>query len=182
MEPRTVIFTWPIRQSREILSRVPGLATPVRFEYHGKEAVAIFAGERLLARELKTGEELWSIPWKTKSGVNACDPLFMDDDSKVYVSSRYGLGRTLYDISGDEPKSLWSGPTGSTYSSSVYLDSRLYTLEGFLAEVDPDTGKRVTRGPSGYSVLVVGGHFVDPGTHRARAWLAVTHNPSDESL
>lgn len=137
-----------------------GLASPVMFSYRGKASVAIFCGDKLIARAARTGEELWSIPWVTKSGVNACDPLFIDDDSKLYLSSRYGLGRTLYDISGDEPKEIWSGNTGSTYSSSIYRDGKLYTLDGSLGRLDLKTGQRVARGPSGYSVLVIGDAFV----------------------
>ena len=137
-----------------------GLATPVIFTYRNKPAVAIFCGDKLIARDARSGTELWSIPWVTKSGVNACDPLFLDNDSKVYLSSRYGLGRSLYDISSGEPQELWTGNAGATFSSSIYVDDKLYTLDGSLGRLDIANGQRVARGPAGHSMLLIDRNFI----------------------
>ena len=137
-----------------------GLATPVIFTFRDKPAVAIFCGDRLIARDARSGNQLWSIPWVTKHGVNACDPLFLDNDSKLYLSSRYGLGRTLYDVSSGTPKEIWSGSSGATYSSSILLNDKLYTLDGSLGRLELESGKRVARGPSGHSMLVVDNKFI----------------------
>ena len=132
-----------------------GLATPVIFSCDENPAVAIFCGDKMIARDVRSGKELWSIPWVTKYGVNACDPLFVDNDSKVFLSSGYGLGRALYDVSGEEPKELWSLGSGSNYSSGVYLDGDIYSMAGGFGRLDLGTGKRLTRGPNAHSVLVV---------------------------
>lgn len=63
--------------------------------------------------------------------MNAADPLFIDKDSKVFVSSDYGLGRALYDVSGDEPKKLWfytqtQEHGGHTWASAVATDGVIY--------------------------------------------------------
>lgn len=137
-----------------------GLATPVVFSYRDKPAVAIFCGDKMIARDARTGKELWSIPWVTDYGVNACDPLFVENDSKVFLSSGYGLGRSLYDISSGEPKELWSQGAGATYSSSLYIDRQLYSLAGGFGRLDVTDGKRVSRGPAAQSVLAIGDKFI----------------------
>jgi hypothetical protein len=88
-----------------------GLATPVLYQENGKPRVLVFGGEALVAREARTGQALWSIPWKTELAVNACDPIF--DDGKVFISSTYGKQAALFEmrdvgnVSGQQPAPRW---------------------------------------------------------------------------
>ena len=136
---------------------LPGMATPVGFKHGGKDAVALFVGERLVARDLKTGKELWSIPWKTKSAVNAHVPLIFD--GKVLINSDYGLRPALYDISGNSPKELWKyteRQRGHSFAASILHDGLVYGFyDNAFACLDPKDGSLRWRKDGSGSVLLI---------------------------
>ena len=138
----------------------PGLATPVLFESRGKPAVAIFLGDRLVARDPRSGESLWSIDRPADLGVNACDPIFLENDSRVFLSSSYAHNRAMYDISGNEPEELWTMGSGSSYPSGVLVNGKLYGMAGGFGRINLDTGARESRGPGAKSVLVIDDHWI----------------------
>ena len=142
---------------------LPGLATPVLFRQGGKPAVAIFCGDKLIARNLADGKQLWSIDWKTNLHVNACDPVFIDDDSKVFICSDYGFGRALYDISGDEPRELWNhgrNGDGHAYSSGFFVDGKLYGFVRDFCRLDTSDGAIDEKVTSHGSALYLGDTLV----------------------
>lgn len=139
----------------------PGLATPVLFGWRGRPAVALFGGDQLIARDARSGATLWSIPWKTELAVNACDPVCFDN--KVFLCSGYGRGRSLYDISGAQPRVLWEFGEGggSSFSSGFYKDGHLYCFaQGKFTCLDPGTGQPRWEAPGGVSALLVGGTLI----------------------
>ena len=102
-----------------------GHATPVLFALRGRTGVAIFSGTALFARDPRSGEELWSIPWPTTRAVNACDPIFVGD--RVLISTTYGRGGALFDLAGGQPKQLWfEEELGSSYRTGVYWNGCVY--------------------------------------------------------
>lgn len=118
-------------------------ATPVMFTANGKPAVAFFTGDSLIARDARSGRELWTIPWKTSLHVSACDPLFLG--ARVFVCSHYGRGRALYDVAGANPRMLWEDHkegSGNSFSSGFQHGDGVYffTGDGF-ASLDVATGK-----------------------------------------
>jgi outer membrane protein assembly factor BamB len=104
-----------------------GLATPTLYEDNGRPAVMIFAGEALYARDVSTGRELWSIPWKTELAVNACDPIY--HDGKVFISTTYGKHAALFDVSTSPPKQLWK-ERGSSFSSGFFWNNHVFCFGG----------------------------------------------------
>ena len=136
-----------------------GLATPVLYEEADRSRVLIFAGEMLLARDVLTGELLWSIPWKTRLAANCCDPIY--HKGKVFVSSGYGREGVLFDVSTGKPRELWS-VKGTVLSSGFLLDENLYSFAGKeFACLDFATGERrwaFRIGPG--SVLLAGGKLI----------------------
>jgi len=106
-----------------------GHATPVLFTLKERTGVAIFSGTTLFARDLRSGKELWSIPWPTSRAVNACDPIFVGD--KVLISTTYGKGGALFDLTGAEPKQVWfEEKLGSSYRTGVYWKGCVYGNAG----------------------------------------------------
>ena len=102
-----------------------GYATPVLFTLKGKTGVAIFHGKALTARDPRSGNELWSIPWPTDRAVNACDPLFVGD--KVLLSTTYGKGTALFDLAAAEPKQVWfEEKLGSAYCTGILWQGCVY--------------------------------------------------------
>lgn len=120
-----------------------GMATPVVFNHRGKTAVAIFTGDKLIAREPTSGAELWSVPWESNHGVNAPEPVFLEGGRKMFLTGDYGMGRALYDISGSQPQELWyiEGGCHSFASPIVYRDSLYSFLHGDMSLIDLETGE-----------------------------------------
>lgn len=139
----------------------PGLATPVLFQCQGRPCVALFGGDRLIAREARTGRELWQVPWKTELAVNACDPVIFDN--RLFLCSDYGRGRSLYDISGARPRVLWEfgEGRGSAFSSGFSHEGQLYCFaeRGFNC-IDLASGQPRWRVQGGSSALLIGGTLI----------------------
>jgi outer membrane protein assembly factor BamB len=141
----------------------PGLATPVVYQSGRRTCVALFGGDSLYARDARSGELLWMIPWKTDLAVNACDPIVFDD--KIFVCSDYGRGRALFDISGREPREIWQfgAGKGSSFSSGFYHGGELYCFLGsHFACLDVRTGNPKWNAPGGTSALLIGDVLVCP--------------------
>jgi outer membrane protein assembly factor BamB len=120
----------------------PGLATPVIFEHKAKPAVAFFGGDRLIARDARSGQQLFEIPWKTDLAVNACDPVIFDN--KLFICTNYGRGLALYDIAANQPRLLWETGknSGASYSSGFVRDGNLYCFTSrAFARLDLATGR-----------------------------------------
>ncbi|NNE93321.1 MAG: PQQ-like beta-propeller repeat protein, partial [Verrucomicrobiales bacterium] len=141
-----------------------GLATPVLFTFKGKPAVAIFLGDQLIARDCRTGEDLWSIPWKTSPGNNACDPVFIEDDSKMFLCTRYGKGIALYEIASGDPKELWyHRDQAHVYASGSWHKGTLYAFAANFQKLDLETGEILWdkwKSPMADSALFLGDYIV----------------------
>lgn len=124
-----------------------GLATPVLYFADGKLRVLIFAGKALFARDARTGEELWSVPWETRLAANCCDPIY--HDAKVFVTTGYGKNATLFDVTTGQPTQLWQ-EKGTVLSSGFFWQGYLYCFVGKqLACLDFRTGRQQWTFPSG---------------------------------
>jgi outer membrane protein assembly factor BamB len=139
---------------------LPGLAMPVAFRHGGRDGVLIFGGKELVARDLRTGEMWWSLPWETKIAVNACDPV--PHDGRVFLSTDYGKHAALYDVRGAEPRELWR-EKGSAYSSGVLWQGHLYITTGYdFACLDFQTGERrwTVNDAGGGAVILAGDQLI----------------------
>lgn len=133
------------KQSGEVVWAHEGhtaYATPVVFTAGGKPAVAFFTGDQLIARDARSGDPLWTIPWKTELHVNACDPIFLGD--RVFLCSAYKRARSLYDVSGASPRVVWDltrNGDGHAFSSGFTRGGGLFFYTGGgLARADLDGG------------------------------------------
>lgn len=106
-----------------------GYATPVLFPYRGKKTAAFFTEKTLEIVDFTTGKNLISYEWATSHGVNAADPIFRDE--KIFISSGYGKGCTLVDISSGKGVEIYkSKAMKNMFSSCLYLDGYLYGISG----------------------------------------------------
>lgn len=108
-------------------------SSPVVYSRAGKKYVAIFAAKHAYGVELLTGKEVWSYPWETAHDVNAADPVVSGD--LVYLSSGYGKGGVLLDISG-EVKPVWENKEMKSHFGSLVFRS------GFIYGVDGQAGNK----------------------------------------
>ena len=109
-----------------------GHATPVFYKQGGKDCIAMFGSKAIQGIEVATGKKLWSYNWQTHTPslpLNIPDPIVFD--GKVFISTGYGKGCALIDISGPEAKLVWQNKNLSTdCSTSILLDGYVYGLHG----------------------------------------------------
>lgn len=106
-----------------------GYATPVPFTQGGKKLLAVFAAKELAALDPLTGRAQWTYPWKTDYDVNATEPIF--DGTKVFVSTGYGTGGALLDLSGARPKEVWANKhMHNQFNAAVLIGGHLYGISG----------------------------------------------------
>jgi len=108
-----------------------------------KQYVQLFM-KKLAGVDAKTGELLWSSRWP--KGRTAVIPTPIYKDGKVYITSGYGAGCKLVDISGSEAKDLWENKTMKNHHGGVVLvDGYLYGFSDSLGLVcqNFETGEKV---------------------------------------
>ncbi|MEM7011345.1 MAG: PQQ-binding-like beta-propeller repeat protein [Verrucomicrobiota bacterium] len=138
---------------------IAGMAPTVVCELNGKTAVAIFGGERCVFRDPRSGDELTSIPWKGEDPTTAADPLFFEN--KVLLSSAYGAGRALFDLTANPPSEIWAkrgADVGHTWASTISIGGELYgfTKSAFIC-IDAESGEAKWERPSlAGSVTILG--------------------------
>ncbi len=130
---------------------VGGYASPQIETLLGEPQLLLFSGERIAGLDPSDGSELWSYPWQTSQHINVAQPIKIDDEH-VLVSSGYGHGATLLEISragdGYRAEKVWEANTmKNKFNSSVLYEGTVYGLdESILAAVDARTGERRWKG------------------------------------
>ncbi len=112
-------------------SEEAGYSTPVTFDRRGELCVALAGKEHILTVRFTDGKELCRHPWKTGYDVNAADPIISGE--QMFVSSGYGHGCALLDISVTPPKVIWENKNLRSHLSPAVL------IGGFLYGSDDDS-------------------------------------------
>lgn len=108
-----------------------------------KQYVQLFMNT-LAGVDAKAGKLLWTSKWP--KGQTAVIPTPIYEDGKVFITSGYGAGCKLVDISGTEAKDIWVNKTMKNHHGGVILvDGYLYGFSdgGGLICQDFKTGERV---------------------------------------
>lgn len=140
---------------------VGGYAAPIVYMADNKECLAIFGAKALHGVELNTGKKLWSSAWETSHDVNAADPIYLN--GRIFISSGYGKGATLIDITGTEPRNVWTSTImRNHFSSCVLIDGYLYGIDGnagngLLKCIDFATGEEKWAHNLGFGSLTAAG-------------------------
>lgn len=140
-----------------------GYATPVPYSTPKGTRVAVFAADTLTSLDPESGMPDWSLPWKTQYDVNAADPVFMG--TSVLISSGYGTGAALYDLSGGKPREVWRNKNLRTqFNPAIAHQGHVYGIDGdttgaaSLVCVDVASGRRQWSEPGiGSGGLVLAG-------------------------
>jgi len=141
---------------------LPGLATPVLYRDNKtrRPCVLIFAGKELIARDARSGRELWSLPWKTEIAVNAADPIY--HDGRVFITTTYGKHAAVFDVSTGRPEQVWK-TEGSAFSSGFRWMDHVFCFTGdSFSCLEFHGGKRKWRQlyAGGGSVIVAGDKII----------------------
>ena len=144
-----------------------GDSAPIAITVGGVRQVVFFTGRALLGVAPKDGKLLWRVPWRTDWDVNAATPLFVPPD-KLYVSSGYGVGATLFQIKVADGKvgvdEVWqSRRMKNQFSSSVLYNGHIYGFDDSVLKcISAATGEEKWK-ESGFghgSLILADGHLV----------------------
>jgi len=106
-----------------------GYAPLVAITLGDTPAYLVFHGKGLCAVAADTGAALWDTPWETRYGVNATTPLIKGD--QALITSGYGTGIQLLQVSDTEAKTLWTTKAISAHHTDGYiLDGSVYGYSG----------------------------------------------------
>ena len=144
-----------------------GYVSPQVATLAGESQLVVVSGTRVLGASLEDGSLLWSRDWETSYDANCAQPLIVDENH-VFVSSGYGHGATLLEVtSGNDglaAKEVWFNRNmKNKFNPSVLVDDVVYGLdEGILAAIDVRTGERLwKRGRYRYGQLIyASGHLI----------------------
>jgi outer membrane protein assembly factor BamB len=107
---------------------VSGYSTPVPFDQGKQRCVAIMAAKSVIAVKVADGKEVWSYPWETTYDVNAANPII--SDGRIFISSGYGHGCALLDISKDKPAKIWENKNmRNHFASSILWKGSIYGVD-----------------------------------------------------
>jgi len=120
-----------------------GYSTPVPYERNGATLLALFSAKNVVAVNAADGKVVWQHPWQTSYDVNAADPVILDGGAKVFISSGYNHGCAMLDVSGAQPKELWSNKgMRNKHTNSVLFQGVIYGFdEKTLTCLDAVTGQ-----------------------------------------
>jgi outer membrane protein assembly factor BamB len=108
-----------------------GYSSPVAATIAGRRTILCFTRAGLVALDT-AGKVLFRFPFRSRShaSVNAALPVI--DGNFVFLSASYNTGATLLDLSGAQPKQVWSSDEALSnhYATSVLKDGRLYGFHG----------------------------------------------------
>ncbi len=106
-----------------------GYAPVISLTLKNTPAVLAFHGNGLTALNRETGEELWSVPWKTPYGVNATTPLVINE--MIFITSGYGTGAQLLQVSDTEANVMWTNKVMAAHHSDGFVQNGfLYGYSG----------------------------------------------------
>lgn len=116
-------------------------SSPFAFDLKGERCVAVFDAAAAVGRKVKDGAELWRLPWKTSYDINAATPIV--EGSRLFLSSGYGSGAAVYDLSVSPPAEVWKNKNMRNHVNSCVLwKGALYGFdESTLKCLDFATGK-----------------------------------------
>ena len=110
-----------------------GYSTPLPYEVDGHQRVVVSSGEGYSGVEPTTGELIWTVPWFTRYGVNAADPIVWQ--GRLFISSGYSKGAGQFTLSpstkGDELQMVWKQRRfRAQQNAPVRLGEYLYGFDG----------------------------------------------------
>ena len=77
-----------------------GYSSPVKRTLAGVPQIVFFTAKGAVGARPADGHVLWEAPWQISYDVSAATPL-QTGPSAIFLAAGYGVGGTLYDITGD---------------------------------------------------------------------------------
>ncbi|MEN6641165.1 MAG: PQQ-binding-like beta-propeller repeat protein [Armatimonadia bacterium] len=119
-----------------------GYTSPIPATILGQKQYVVTTGSYVIGVDAATGKLAWAVPWENKCKVNASQPMVEGD--YVFITSGYGIGCALYQITANGPVERWrSRDISAHFSSPIYYGGYLYSNSdpGNLVCMSPATGE-----------------------------------------
>lgn len=107
-----------------------GYSSPLIVQHDQKPLVLLLSAKSLHAVDARTGALCWSLPWITRYGINAADPIVIDHQH-VLISSGYSKGTALVQYDDSAAELLWrSRSLRNQMAPGVVLDGHAFAIDG----------------------------------------------------
>ena len=120
---------------------MPGYATAIAATILDKKQYLVCTGSSVIGVNPDDGKVLWQAPWQNQAQVNASQPAVVANS--IFITSGYGIGCGLFDITPDGAKERWRNHEISAhFSCPVLYNGRIYSNSdpGNLVCMMPGTG------------------------------------------
>lgn len=138
-------------------------ASPMLTTLAGKRQIVTITALRAVGLDATSGKLLWEYPWTTEYDINSAQPIVIGPN-QVVISSGYGHGAAMLEISGTGAKKVWENKKlKNKFNSSVFYKGYIYGFdEAIFTCVNAATGEAAWKaGRYGYGqVLLADGHLV----------------------
>jgi outer membrane protein assembly factor BamB len=149
------------------LNDTQAYVSPMLMTLAGKRQIVVVTANRIVGLAVDNGSLLWESNWNTDMGINCSQPIVIDAN-RFFISSGYGKGAALVEITGTgnelTARKVWENTSmKNKFNSSVVLEGNVYGLdEGILTCVDVKTGERRWKGGRyGFGqVILASGHLI----------------------
>ena len=138
-------------------------SSPVIHEIEGEEQVLIFNASGVAAHSVKDGSTRWEYPWTRSTGTPRVSIPVRTFGNKFVVSSGYGAGADLFQVSKYEgvfrAEQKWrSLHLKAKFNNYVFRGGYIYGLDdGVLTCIDAETGRRTwKKGRYGHGQVILG--------------------------
>lgn len=143
-------------------------SAPMLATIAGQRQILVITAGRLVALTPEAGTLLWEYPWPTANDINASQPVILSPGNRVLLSSGYGHGAALLEVTAENgrfgTRLIWENTRlKNRFSSSVEHDGHVYGLdENILTCLDAQTGETKWKGGRyGHGQFVLAsGHLV----------------------
>ena len=140
--------------------------SPMLVDLAGRRQIVVVSASRVVGLTPENGALLWSYPWDTDMGINASQPIVVDQN-RFFISSGYGKGAALVEVKGSgntlTASTIWENKNmKNKFNPSVLHNGYVYGLdEGILVCLDVNTGERKWKeGRYGYGQIVLAGNHL----------------------
>ena len=124
MDKKTGKTVWASDPVKDPAEAKTGYTTPYLFEFDGIRIVAVMSDSTVEGLDPKTGQTLFSIPWKNARSVNCTMPIYRD--GHLFLTTGYDFGAKLFKLAKNAdgtitPTEVWYAQPFDNHHGGVLL-------------------------------------------------------------
>ena len=126
------------------LSERSAYCSPALITLNGKRQLVTQLEDHAVGLDPETGAVLWKHPHRNRHAVHPNTPVLCGEN-KVFISSGYGYGSEILEISGNTAKAVWTEKSSDNHFQGIAIyEGRIYSSGGGkMSCFDPKDGRRI---------------------------------------